>query len=554
MTSNKPAAQRSSSRVKAAISIAHAFLEKAEHLSQRFAALEKEHGFVYPAGKNIRQSADPEAARDTDEQQERKEMLGTLEGLLEGFDRVISRTGRDATAAREQLDNDDPVAKELDELQSEIQALQKQSDAWRQEETAALGVGPESVDAPETFESNRIDGVQRFLDAVSELLSDNETQESPASPDALSSVLSTVRPALERREPQPTSMPSVPSPIRTPGAQPATVDDQQAQAEAWPATREQFRQQFQYSVERFGTPERYARYLAVRLDSPQRINEFLENMFVYTTSRDTGSSQRMINNGPGHREPDERWIHPLEFLTTPNSDGKLHGDCDDVALLFAYIAQLQGKNGFALERSIAKMVGSNRVEGTGHAMAAWFESDGSLSIVDTTGVEGRSQASIQRVQRRSGETDEELLERGYKTTRQNPKPIDARSLSTVISLRNGDGVNLPGNLSLCRRHAELHPLFESADYRGVLRIVEEEIARDPANLNLRLAKIQVLLLANAPRSEVTAVTSALSGVATHTSHNMYAVHMTRRALLQQSPQYVVEAAALTRHCNGAAAA
>lgn len=257
----------------------------------------------------------------------------------------------------------------------------------------------------------------------------------------------------------------------------------------------------------------------------------------------------MLNNGPGHREPNERWINPLEFLTTPNAQGELCGDCDDVALLFAYIAQLQGKQGFAFETSTSRYVSEHRIEGNGHAMAAWFENDGSLRIVDTTGIRGRTNATIQIVERRTGETDEQLLERGYRESRVNATPLDPRSLYTVISLRNGDGVNLPGNLSLCKRHAELQPLLESSDYRGALRIVEEEIARDAGNLNLRLAKIQLLLLANAPRSEVTAVTNNLSGVTTHTSYNMYAVQMTRRALLQQSPQYVEEAAALTRHCN-----
>jgi hypothetical protein len=540
------------SRVQDAIDTARTFSKKAEALAQRFETLEKQYGFVYPAGKIIRQSAEAEQHHENTEPKERNELLQVLEGLLENFDRTVSRTERDAVSAREQLPDDDPVAKELDALRAEIRDLQQGSDKWRREETATLGVGPESVEVPSSFEANRVDGVQRFLDAVSRLLGEDTPNKPSPAATPLSSVLTTVRPSLERRVSEPRPAPSEQTPIRARDAQvePQPVDEQQIRNEPWPTTREQFRQQFRYSPERFGTPERYARYLAVRLNTPQRINEFLENMFVYTTARDTGSSQRMINNGPGHREPDERWINPLEFLTTPNAQGELCGDCDDIALLFAYIAQLQGKQGFAFETSTSRYVSPNRIEGSGHAMAAWFESDGSLRIVDTTGIRGRTNATIQTIDRRPGETDEQLVERGYRESRTNPTPLDARTLYTVISLRNGDGVNLPGNLSLCRRHAELQPLFESGDYRGVLRIVEEEMNRDPSNLNLRLAKIQTLLLANAPRSEVTAVTSNLSGVGTHTSYNMYAVQMTRRALLQQSPQYIEEVAALTRHCNG----
>lgn len=140
--SNFGHADRSKDRVQTALRTAKAFAEKAESLAKRFASIETKFGLAYPVGKIIRQSADAEQRQEDTDAKERNELLNTLEGLLERFDRSISTTERRAVSAREQTPDDDPVAKELDALRADIRALQKDSDAWRRGETSALGVGP----------------------------------------------------------------------------------------------------------------------------------------------------------------------------------------------------------------------------------------------------------------------------------------------------------------------------------------------------------------------------------------------------------------------------
>ena len=540
-------------RIRAATARAQAFLDKANSLNESFLTIVRRENLTYLGGKTTLQFMSPEGADNQPEQQQFKEALEKLGGLLEAFDKTMGDTDRNAESARASVPDDDPVAGELEALRAEIRKIGQEAAKWRGEETASLGVGPESVERPSDFSENRVDGLERLLQAFERWAAEDSSERTPDT-SGVGRLVDTARRRVETPPPPPPSPPPptesrlIPPVTETRTAPPAGLPD--LSRETWPTTEAEFRRQFTFTVERFGTREHYARHLADRLNTTERINQFMENMFRYTRDRDQGQRQRMINKGPDAYEPNERWVPPLEFLTTYNSEGRMYGDCDDIGLAFAYIAQLQGKAAFAIETSTStRDASTGALDGKGHVMAAWFEADGSLRIVDTTG-NGRRQAGIQVVQRRPGETDEQLLERGYQEGRVGPNPIDTRSLSTVISLQDGSGVNLPGNLALCRRHAELQPLLEARNYRAVIAIVDQEIARAPSSLDLRLAKIQLLMLAGAPRAEVRSVVRNLSGVDRHTVFNQYAAATARNVMLNPRPQYVWECNMLTAHCNG----
>lgn len=550
-------------RLRAANARAQQFIGKANALQDRFNTLQKQHNFTFLGGKIVQQLAGvPEADRTQDKEAE--DQIDDLENALERFDGIVNRTEREATAAREQTPNDDPVAEQLDGLRNDIAKLRKEAGDWRHEEANALGVGTENVPSPDTFKERRVDDLQRLIDAFLHTLDGNEPSAATATPRTPSPTFGTMVDALARsRQPStpmrtervdapPTTEPAPTESVARPRSGPALAPDN----EPWPTTQAEFRLQFTYSPERFGSRENFARHLASRLNTPERMNQFLENMFNYTQARDIGQRQRMVNAGRERYENNEKWIPPLEFLTTYDASGKMHGDCEDVALAFAYIKQLQGKPAFALETSTSTRDASGGLHGRGHALSASFEPDGSVHIIDTTGIEGRSSASVQITQRQPGETDEQLLTRAYRSATDSGRQFDPRAIYGVISMPNGDGFNLPGNLAFVRRHIELQPMLEAGNYRGVLGVIDQEIARDPTNLNLRLSKIQMLVLANAPRSEVTAVINALAGppkVEKPTQFNVYSVNITHRILLEQSPQYGEEHLKLTAHCDGAGA-
>lgn len=274
-------------------------------------------------------------------------------------------------------------------------------------------------------------------------------------------------------------------------------------------------------------------------------------MYVYTLSRDEGNSQRVLNNGRDFQSRNERWLPALEFLTTYDSSGRLHGDCDDIAIAFAYIAQLQGKQGFTLSTATSTSR-EGRISTSGHALAAWIDNQpppGSLTLVDTTGEQG-SQAWLRVTQRNPGESDEALLKRAYQSVDVgHTRPFDASALTVTIVEPNGDAYDLPGNVAFCRQQSRLQELLQARNYRGVIAIYDQEIARSPANLDLRLGKIQMLILAGASQSEVTAVTSNLRGVSGAGPFNYYVYTVTKRLLLEQRPPYVAEHNALVDHFN-----
>ncbi|HRH94202.1 MAG TPA: hypothetical protein PKV72_06770, partial [Candidatus Peribacteria bacterium] len=543
----------------------HQLIGKAQRLEDRFNTLQKQYKFTYLAGKTLTQQANPEAATPPDEN---KDEIDELEGALESFDTLLNQTDSNAAAAADETPDTDPLATELAALRADIAKLRQESEQWRKEEAGALGIGAEATPAPADFTQRRVDDLQRLIDAF--LKTPATSNAPPASQTAEPSgqrvfkrLVDTL--ANSRRANTPMRTPTVPpapvlsaavtAPATLPTAVPrsatlsATVSPTPSvearvtmpDNEPWPTNQAEFRRQFTYTAERFGSRENYARHLATRLNTPERINQFLENMFTYTQARDMGQRQRIVNAGRDRYEQNEKWVPPLEFLTTYDAGGKLHGDCDDIALAFAYIRQLQGKPAFAIETSTSETGALGGLQGKGHVLCASFEPDGSVHIIDTTGIEGKTDATVQITQRRPGETDEQLLARAYQTATNSGRRFDSSAVAGVISMPNGDGFNLPGNLAFVRRHNEIQPMLEARNYRGVLGIIDQEIARDPTNLSLRLSKIQMLVLANAGRSEITAVVDALKGppaVERHTPFNQYSVNTTRRVLLEQSPQYV----------------
>ncbi len=298
-------------------------------------------------------------------------------------------------------------------------------------------------------------------------------------------------------------------------ATPAPVD---LRAGEFPATPEGIRQQFRYTAERFGTPEGYARFLAEQLTTDDRWNKFLQAMFEYAENS-PGTPARILNLN--NIQDTDSWTPPLQFMTTYNANGKISGDCEDLAFFATHIARMQGKAAFnvGLGSNVAQRTPENtfrlRAEG-GHVFSGWFEPGTGgqrvLKMVTTRGIVDANnapigQAGLFTATANAGETDAQLITRLYNqvasVTAGNALPsairtMDAGQVQNLHVLAGGNGFALHGNVALLLRHGELDGLLQRnpPDHAGVVRIVREELARDQGNLGLHASLIQFLLLAN----------------------------------------------------------
>lgn len=296
----------------------------------------------------------------------------------------------------------------------------------------------------------------------------------------------------------------------------------------FPTTPEAIRERFRYTPDRFGTPEGYSRFLAEQLNTDERWNQFLQAMYEFTETTPGIPAEVLNLNNLRDTDP---WVPPLRFMTTYNSNGKMFGDCEDLAFFATHIARLQGKSAFSA--GIGSNVGERRTDGTfrlradgGHVFTGWFEPGTGgrrvLKLVTTRGINTAAgapigQAGMFTATANAGESDAQLLTRLYNevagvstTVPVGVRTLDTNHLQAMHVLTSGNGFIVHGNFNLLARHGELEALLQRTppDHMGVVRIVREEIANDQNNLGLHASLVQFLLLAN----ERTAVDPALDGL------------------------------------------
>ncbi|HRH94172.1 MAG TPA: hypothetical protein PKV72_06620 [Candidatus Peribacteria bacterium] len=284
----------------------------------------------------------------------------------------------------------------------------------------------------------------------------------------------------------------------------------------FPATPEAVRERFRYTTDRFGTPEAYSRFLAEQLTSDDRWNKFLQAMFEYTETS-PGAPAQIINMN--NLTDTDSWIPPLRFMTTYNANGRISGDCEDLAFFATHIARLQGKPAFTA--GLSSHVGERQPGGNfrlktdgGHVFTGWFEpgADGRrlLRMVTTRGVNNAAgapvgQAGIFSALANPGETDAQLITRLFNEVASvassvpaGVRTLDPNHVQAMHVLTSGNGFAVHGNFNLLARHGELEALLQRTppDHAGVAGIVRQELNNDRNNLGLHASLIQFLLLAN----------------------------------------------------------
>jgi hypothetical protein len=553
----------SDSSVLRAIAQAERFLRRAERLKERFARITKQYGIVYAAGKVRRDGGSPEGRNTESPDAGTDAPVETLESMLGELKNSVGTLRDNVSSASGQVPETDPAAADLREVFIDANDLYNEIEAWRAGEVADLTERKEEVSAmpPSDQLASRLENIQRMLEAY-----EGKPDAVPGTPN-----LDEVRSAInERAEPKPEpapaptpdpALPAAPEPPVEPRPEPSTVPPPvpptpetlrpvTGEVLPWPASKEAIRAQFTYSPEKFGTPKEFVDHLAVQLNTDEKLNEYLEAMFEYSLSRDTGKSQTTINNGS--TEKDEHWEQPLTFFTTYNANGKNFGDCDDVAIAFTHLKKLQGKPAFTLSTYTSEKKEDGGVLAKGHMISAWFETNAEgnrvAKMIDTTGLTGRSHARLRQVVAEPGESDDALIQRLY--LRRQAEPVNPRAISSVHLLPNGNAFDIPANLSLIKRHEEIEGHLKNVRYDAVLAIVKYELAADPTNLNLHMANIQFLLLTNASRDTVSAAVAALKGppeAEKPITHNAYEPLTVIRLLAKATPPYRAEIDALKAH-------
>lgn len=315
----------------------------------------------------------------------------------------------------------------------------------------------------------------------------------------------------------------------------------------FPATPEAIRTELRYTPERDGTPEQYLRLLAARIRTPEQFDAYLRAMVKYDQAFNRNGGQRFLNYQ--RIETDQLWQHPATFLTTYNADGRLTGDCKSVALAMKAILRLQGRDAVAIESSIAQppdaLSGLVRVEG--HMATIWVETvNGRLVArrLDTTTIDG-SDASLISVTANDGESREDLIVRAFGEG-PNHTPLYKDQLGLCTLRADGWAIDLPVTASILTQAASLERAMETGRYEDALRIVRGEIGRTPQNLNLRLAEIQLLMLATALDTEIERAVAAVEQMIstapeTRTSPaNYFATRSTVAAMRRENHRVLAE--------------
>ncbi len=539
-----------------AIAQAERFLRRAERLKQRFARITKQYGIVYAAGKVRRDGGSPEGKKTESPDAGKDAPVETLESMLSELKNSVGTLRDNVTSASAQVPETDPAAADLREVFIDTNDLYNEIEAWRAGEVVDLTERKEEVSALPASDqlATRLDTIQRMLDAY---------EGKPGTPN-----LEEVRSAIsERVEPRPEPAPALPEPPAEPRAEvrpepaalpppappaPEPLRPVTGEVLPWPAGKEAIRAQFTYSPEKFGTPKEFVDHLAVQLNTDEKLNQYLAAMYEYSLTRDTGRSQTTVNNGATER--DEHWEQPLTFFTTHNANGKIYGDCDDLAIAFTHLKKLQGKPAFTLSTYTSEKKADGGISAKGHVISAWFETDASgnrvAKMIDTTGITGESQARLRQVIANPGESENSLLERLYALRTRGADPLNPRAITSTHLLPDNRAFDIPANLALVKRHEEIEGHLKNSRYDAVLAIVEHELAADPTNLNLHMSKIQFLLLTNASRDTVIAAVAKLKGppeAEKPITHNAYEPLTVVNLLARATPPYRAEIDAIRAH-------
>lgn len=251
---------------------------------------------------------------------------------------------------------------------------------------------------------------------------------------------------------------------------------------------EEFIRQYTYSPERFNSREAYMQFLADNLTSPQRINDFLRYFYRYSQEHDRGQRQELVNM---EGFSDDRWLQPHEFATQYDAEGRITGDCEDIALLFQEILSRQGKQTFAF--SVPD-----------HALMGWLERSGNrvtASTVDTTGSPTRNaQAYCRQLEGNPDEPEQSVFSRLIMTFigRSNARSdSDVNQINLSFLFPDGRAFNLPATFALAQRYRELHQLLRDSNYQGILKILNAELQANPTNMHLLTARLQFARLTGA---------------------------------------------------------